>query len=97
MADADTTPDQQLELVSCGKPLDGIHVRIVDPGTGVEVGGGGIGEIWVAGQSKCQGYWNKPELSEHVFDNSIAGDSDSGYSYLRTGDLGFLSEGELFV
>jgi len=72
-------------------------VRIVDPGTGVEVGGGGIGEIWVAGRSKCQGYWNKPELSEHVFDNSIAGDSDSVYSYLRTGDLGFLSEGELFV
>jgi len=97
MAAADTPPDQQLELVSCGKPLDGIHVRIVDPGTGVEVGIGGIGEIWVAGQSKCQGYWNKPELSEHVFDNSIAGDSDGAYSYLRTGDLGFLSDGELFV
>src|SRR6516162_7252491 len=97
MAAPDTLPDQQLELVSCGKPLDGIHVRIVDPDTGVEVGGGGIGEIWVAGQSKCQGYWNKPELSEHVFDNSIAGDSDGAYSYLRTGDLGFLSEGELFV
>jgi len=97
MAAADTPPDQQLELVSCGKPLDGIHVRIVDPGTGVEVGSGGIGEIWVAGRSKCQGYWNKPELSEHVFDNSIAGDSDGAYSYLRTGDLGFLSDGELFV
>ena len=97
MAAADTPPDQQVELVSCGKPLDGIHVRIVDPGTGVEVGGGGIGEIWVAGQSKCQGYWNKPELSEHVFDNSIADDSSGAYSYLRTGDLGFLSEGELFV
>ncbi|HEV2373096.1 MAG TPA: thioester reductase domain-containing protein [Streptosporangiaceae bacterium] len=97
MAAADTPPDQQLELVSCGRPLDGIHVRIVDPGTGVEVGGGGIGEIWVAGQSKCQGYWNNPELSEHVFDNSITGDSDGAYSYLRTGDLGFLSNGELFV
>jgi thioester reductase-like protein len=97
MAAADTPPDQQLELVSCGKPLDGIDVRIVDPGTGVDVGGGGIGEIWVAGQSKCQGYWNKPELSEHVFDNSIAGDSGGAYSYLRTGDLGFLSAGELFV
>ena len=97
MAAADTPPEQQLELVSCGKPLDGIHVRIVDPGTGVGVGGVGIGEIWVSGQSKCQGYWNKPELSEHVFDNSIADDSSGAYSYLRTGDLGFLSEGELFV
>jgi thioester reductase-like protein len=97
MAAEDTPPDQQLELVSCGKPLDGIHVRIVDPGTRVAVGGGGIGEIWVAGQSTCQGYWNKPELSEHVFDNSIAEDSSDANSYLRTGDLGFLEEGELFV
>ena len=97
MAAEDTPPDQQLELVSCGKPLDGIHIGIVDPGTNVAVGGNGIGEIWVAGQSTCQAYWNKPELSEHVFDNSITGDLNGGYSYLRTGDLGFLREGELFV
>jgi thioester reductase-like protein len=97
MAAADTPPEQQLELVSCGKPLGGIHVRIVDPGTGVAVGDDGIGEIWVAGQSKCQGYWNQPELSEHVFNNSIADHSDDAYKYLRTGDLGFLAEGELFV
>jgi len=97
MAAEDTPPEQQLELVSCGKPLEGIHVRIVDPDTRLAVGGGGIGEIWVAGQSKCQGYWNKPELSEQVFDNSIADDSNDAYSYLRTGDLGFLADGELFV
>ena len=97
MTDADTPAEQQLELASCGKPLDGIHVRIVDPGTRVAVGDGGIGEIWVSGKSKCQGYWNQPELSESVFNNSIAGDSGDAYSYLRTGDLGFLAEGELFV
>ena len=97
MAAPNAPPDQQLELVSCGKPLDGIQVRIVDPGNAVEVGGGEIGEIWIAGQSKCQGYWNNPELSVHVFDNSIADDSNGAHSYLRTGDLGFLSEGELFV
>jgi thioester reductase-like protein len=97
MAAEDTPPEQELELVSCGKPLDGIHVRIVDPGTRVAVGDGGIGEIWVAGRSKCQGYWNQPELSEHVFNNSIAGDSNDAYSYLRTGDLGFIAEGELFI
>jgi thioester reductase-like protein len=97
MAAPDAPADQKLELVSCGRPLDGIQVRIVDPDSAVEVRGDGIGEIWVAGQSKCQGYWNKPELSGHVFDNSIAYDSNGSYSYLRTGDLGFLSEGELFV
>ena len=96
-AAADTPLDQQVELVSCGKPLSGIHVRIVEPASGVDVGGGGIGEIWLAGQSKCQGYWNKPELSDQVFNNFIANDSNGAHSYLRTGDLGFLSEGELFV
>jgi thioester reductase-like protein len=97
MAVEDTPLDQQLELVSCGKPLDGVHVRIVDPDTGVAVGGGGIGEIWIAGQSKCHAYWNKPELSEQVFGNSITNDFSDGRTYLRTGDLGFLREGELFV
>jgi thioester reductase-like protein len=97
MATEDTPVGQRLELVSCGKPLDGISVRIVDPGTGVAVGDGGIGEIWVAGQSTCQAYWNKPELSQQVFDNSITNDFNGGYAYLRTGDLGFLHEGELFV
>jgi thioester reductase-like protein len=95
---AEATPlDQQLELISCGKPLDGMYVRIVDPDTGVAVEGDGIGEIWIAGQSTCQAYWNMPELSEHVFGNSIAGDSGDARAYLRTGDLGFLRDGELFV
>jgi thioester reductase-like protein len=97
LAGKDTSPDQQLELISCGKPLDGIQVRIVDPDTAAAVDGNGIGEIWVAGESKCQAYWNKPELSEDVFNNSIANDLDKTHSYLRTGDLGFLREGELFI
>jgi thioester reductase-like protein len=97
LAGKDTSPDQQLELISCGKPLDGIHVRIVDPETAAAVDGNGIGEIWVAGESKCREYWNKPELSEDVFGNSIATDFGKAQSYLRTGDLGFLREGELFI
>ena len=97
MATEDTLLDQQLELISCGEPLDGIHVRIVDPDTGAAVGDDGIGEIWIAGESTCQAYWNMPELSEHVFDNSVTNDSSDAHAYLRTGDLGFLQEGELFV
>ena len=97
MAAEDAPLDHQLELMSCGKPLDGINVRIVDPDTGVAVGDSGIGEIWVAGQSTCGAYWNKPEHSEHVFNNSIANDLNGARSYLRTGDLGFLQQGELFV
>jgi thioester reductase-like protein len=97
MATEDTPLDQQLELISCGEPLTGIHVRIVDSDTGAAVGGDGIGEIWVAGKSTCQAYWNMPELSEHVFDNSVTNDSSDAHAYLRTGDLGFLHDGELFV
>jgi acyl-CoA synthetase (AMP-forming)/AMP-acid ligase II len=97
MAGDDTPVDQQLELISCGEPLDGVHVRIVDPNVGAAVDGDGIGEIWVAGKSTCQAYWNKPELSEQVFSNSITNDLDDARHYLRTGDLGFLRGGELFV
>jgi thioester reductase-like protein len=94
IAAEDTPLDQQVELISCGKPLAGIHARIVDPDTGEAVESDGIGEIWLAGQSTCQAYWNMPELSKHVFGNSITADSRA---YLRTGDLGFLRDGELFV
>jgi thioester reductase-like protein len=97
MAAEDTPSDQQLELISCGEPLDGVHVRIVDPDLGAAVGSDGIGEIWLAGKSACQAYWNKPELSEQVFGNTITNDPDDPRRYLRTGDLGFLSDGELFV
>ena len=94
IAAEDTSPSQYVELISCGKPLNGIHVRIVDPDTRMAVEGDGIGEIWIAGQSTCQAYWNMPELSEQVFGNSITGDPRP---FLRTGDLGFLRDGELFV
>ena len=88
---------RRLELMSCGRPLDGVHVRIVDPETRAAVGNDEVGEIWLAGQSKCQGYWNRPEVSEQVFRNSITNDPDDDRSYLRTGDLGFLDGGEVFV
>jgi thioester reductase-like protein len=97
IAAKDGPSDQTLELISCGEPLDGVHVQIVDPDLGAAVGDDGIGEIWLAGKSTCQAYWNKPELSEQVFGNTITNDPDDSRRYLRTGDLGFLSDGELFV
>jgi thioester reductase-like protein len=97
LAAQDAPADQQLELISCGKPLVGVQVRVVDPDTAAVVGADEVGEIWLAGPSKCEGYWNKPELSEQVFDNSVTGDASDSHSYLRTGDLGFLRSGELYV
>ena len=97
MAADDTPLSHQLELVSAGRPLEGIEVRIVDPDTRVPLADGGIGEIWVAGESTCQGYWNKPELTDHAFGNSVTGEWDHPSVYLRTGDLGFREGRDLFV
>lgn len=85
----------QAKAVSCGKPLSGNVVRIVDPESRRDLGEGRIGEIWVDGPSKGGGYWRRPDQSAQTFGARIVGDGE--HSYLRTGDLGFLYEGELFV
>ena len=88
--------NNQIQLVSCGKPLERIELRIVDPDFRTDLGDNRIGEIWLDGESKCGGYWNRPDLSRETFQGTIANDR-TGHGYLRTGDLGFLHEGELFV
>lgn len=87
----------QLRLVSCGAPLDGIQVRIVNPESRAALSEKQIGEIWVAGRSACQGYWKRPVLTQEVFGNAIANDLADRNAYIRTGDLGFFDDGELFV
>lgn len=82
-------------LVSSGKPVAANVVRIVDPDTHQDLGVNRIGEIWVAGASKGGGYWHRPELTAEMFEAHIVG--DDAHTYLRTGDIGFLYEGELFV
>ena len=89
--------NNQVQLASCGKPLDGIHVRIVSPESCSALGENQIGEVWLAGDSTCQGYWNRPELTRDIFENTVANDPRDRNTYLRTGDLGFLHEHELFV
>ena len=54
-----------------------------------------IGEIWISGPSVAQGYWHRPEDSEQLFRAKLA-DNDGG-PFLRTGDLGFIHAGQLFV
>jgi thioester reductase-like protein len=87
--------NNQAPVVSCGKPIDGNVVRIVDPQTTQDLGESRIGEIWLAGASTGGGYWHRPKLTAETFGARIAGDDE--HTYLRTGDLGFLYEGELFV
>ncbi|WP_439519114.1 amino acid adenylation domain-containing protein [Hydrogenophaga sp.] len=84
-------------LVGCGPALPGFDLRIVDPATGQPCAAGRIGEIWVAGPSVGQGYWGQEEASATVFGATLADEATSDTHFLRTGDLGFLHAGELFV
>jgi phthiocerol/phenolphthiocerol synthesis type-I polyketide synthase C len=81
-------------LVSSGPQIiDG--VAIVDPKTKTRSALGQVGEIWIANPSVTKGYWNRPAETEETFGARIGG-SDEG-PFLRTGDLGFIHNGELFV
>ncbi|ORW17621.1 beta-ketoacyl synthase [Mycobacterium nebraskense] len=82
-------------LVGCGQPQGGQQVVIVDPETRRPCGADEVGEIWIAGPSVAQGYWLKPEQTEATFSAHLADTGDG--PFLRTGDLGFLHSGELFV
>ncbi len=74
------------------------RIAIVDPDTSEEKPAGTEGEIWVAGPSVAAGYWGNPEATERDFHARLAdGLTDGGMPFLRTGDLGFLDRGELFV
>jgi thioester reductase-like protein len=85
------------QIISCGTPLPGMTVKIVDPEKHLALEPGQIGEIWVAGESKCLGYWNNPELTLKMFHARLVDDSPYDDGYLRTGDMGFFHERELFV
>lgn len=71
------------------------RIVIVDPETCLQCPPNQIGEIWVSGPSVAQGYWNRPDETEHHFGARLA-DTGEG-PFLRTGDLGFLHQDELFV
>jgi acyl transferase domain-containing protein/acyl-CoA synthetase (AMP-forming)/AMP-acid ligase II/acyl carrier protein len=90
-------------FVGCGRAQRGHEIVIVDPVTRRPAAAGEVGEIWHAGGSIAQGYWGRPAETAETFAASLAStgagtgaDIGSG-PFLRTGDLGFQLEGELFV
>ena len=95
LADPNQPSAHSTDLVSCGQPLGDTNLKIVtsEPQP-KEAGESVVGEIWLSGISKCQGYWNRPELSKETFEACL---DDSGDTWLRTGDLGFVYEQEVFV
>jgi acyl-CoA synthetase (AMP-forming)/AMP-acid ligase II len=95
VADAQTDTSGVLELVGCGYPRGGQQIVIADPETRRRRGADQVGEIWVCGPSVAQGYRGKPEDTEQTFGAYLADTGDG--PYLRTGDLGFVSAGEVFI
>jgi len=89
--------DAATQIVSCGTPLPGLDVKIVDPEGHFALESERVGEIWVAGTGKCLGYWNNPELTLKQFRARLVDDTPYDDGYLRTGDIGFFHAGELYV
>jgi acyl-CoA synthetase (AMP-forming)/AMP-acid ligase II len=83
------------EVASCGRIVCEFDVAIVNPDTLTRCAGDEVGEIWVADPSVAGGYWKRTAESEATFAACLA-DTGEG-PYLRTGDLGFIRDGELYV
>ncbi|MEM7345625.1 MAG: beta-ketoacyl synthase N-terminal-like domain-containing protein, partial [Chloroflexota bacterium] len=90
--------DQGSALVGCGTSRLGQEIAIVDPEALVLCREGHIGEIWLKGKSVAQGYWNQAQATEETFQAYLTASlEEANGPFLRTGDLGFLLDGELFV
>ena len=81
-------------LTGCGEILQGQTLRIVNPDNGEICGSNEVGEIWVSSSSVAQGYWQRPAETEKIFRARLA---EIDGPFLRTSDLGYISNGELFV
>jgi acyl-CoA synthetase (AMP-forming)/AMP-acid ligase II len=82
-------------LVASGHPLQDTKIVIVNPELSTACAPDEVGEIWVSGPSVTQGYWNRPEDTERAC-GAYLRDTGEG-PFLRTQDLGFMKDGELFV
>jgi acyl-CoA synthetase (AMP-forming)/AMP-acid ligase II len=82
-------------LVGCGRPRSGQELAIVDPDTPTPSPPGQTGEIWVRGPNVARGYWRRPAETDDTFRATLDGSGNG--PFLRTGDLGFLDDDELFV
>ncbi|MGB3786995.1 MAG: AMP-binding protein, partial [Phormidesmis sp.] len=91
---ASSIPAESKPVVGCGRSWLEQEVKVVDPETSTPCENGSVGEIWVAGKSIAQGYWQRPEQTEQTFRARIAGGEAD---FLRTGDLGFFHNEELFI
>lgn len=88
--------DRSRTLVACNGTRTETDVIIADPDTGVPLPEGAVGEIWQTGPLVAQGYWRRPDLTTTKFQARLS-DQAEGPVYMRTGDLGALLDGALYI
>jgi acyl-CoA synthetase (AMP-forming)/AMP-acid ligase II len=95
----ESVEEDRRTLIGCGRARMDHQVLIVDPETQEPCLPARIGEIWVAGPGVAQGYWNRPHETSRDFAARLSTKEgqDNQTSYLRTGDLGFIHDGDLFI
>ena len=86
--------DKNTRYVSSGRVAPFHKLKIVDPKMHCELPYGAIGEIWVNGPSITKGYWGCPEVNAEIFEATLTGYTEK---FLRTGDMGYLQDGHIFV
>lgn len=94
IASAEPGAPDAVEVASCGRPAAGHRVVVVDQETGQPTEQDVVGEVWFAGPSVASGYRRRREESDEVFSAALP---DRDGPFLRTGDLGFLRDGELYL
>jgi acyl-CoA synthetase (AMP-forming)/AMP-acid ligase II/acyl carrier protein len=82
-------------LTGVGFPWLDTRVRIINPETLVQCNNEEVGEVWVTGSSVTYGYWNNPDITKAVFQSEL--NDEPQINWLRTGDLGFFNNGELYI
>lgn len=92
---ANGDPDDTRTVVGCGAGLEDQTIAIVDPHSLERCEPGRVGEIWVSGPGIARGYWNRAGETESTFGQYLPETGEG--PFLRTGDLGFLENGELFI
>ncbi|WP_223270081.1 type I polyketide synthase, partial [Nostoc sp. 'Peltigera membranacea cyanobiont' 213] len=95
IVEASSNTQSVRHLVGCGREWLDTKIVIVDPESLTQCPPNQVGEIWVSGRSTSQGYWKRPEQTEQTFNAQLR--DTPGETFLRTGDLGLLKNGELFI
>ena len=90
-----SSSENSIAIAKCGNSIGKTKIIIVNPETLYQCDADEVGEIWVKSSSVAQGYWNQSEATQKTFQASTADTAEGGF--LRTGDLGFINNGELCV